>query len=269
MLHPSSPTSFEALGPTGPAPAKPELRAGDKLAAARRRLGLSLEELSNRTRVRRDFLDALEIMDMKLLPGRAYALAYLRSYARELGLDVQAIVQQFERESALTREDPLPILRNPESKPGPRRPWLAAVAVFVVLASFITLRVATNHPNRPAAATAAVAPSFTVGRLTGQGADAAEVSQPVLEIYALQDGWLEARGPEGTIFFSRVLRAGERYRPEVGVGWTLHAKDGGLFEVYLDGTSAGPLSKPGTPVLGRGVDKIGASTLADRGGGVH
>jgi len=266
MLQPSSAFPFDPPGEAAAPAPKPELRAGEKLTAARTRRGLSLEEVSARIRVRKDFLEALETMDMKLLPGRAYALAYLRSYARELGLDVQAIVLQFERESALTREDPQPQLRNPESKPSPQRPWLAALAVCVGLAGFITWRVVSTEERQPAAVTAA-APAREIARLTGQTGPAA--AQPVVEIYALQDAWLEARGPEGTIFFSRTLRAGERYRPEVGVGWTLHAKDGGLFEVYVDGVRAGALSKPGAPVLGRGVDGIGARIVAERAGAVR
>lgn len=263
MLQPPSSSPFEEPGQGASArPAKAEPRAGEKLAAARKRLGLSIEECAARTRVRKDFLEALESMDMKLLPGRAYALAYLRSYARELRLEVQAIVHQFERESALTREDPQPQLRNPESKPGPRRPWLAALAVCIGLAGFITWRVVAAKQEIVVAQVAQSTPA-RVARLTGQ--PPAPGIQPLVEIYALEEGWLEARGPEGTIFFSRVLRAGERYRPEVGVGWTLHAKDGGLFEVYVDGLSGGMLSKPGSPVLGRNVDTLGARTLAERG----
>ena len=67
------------------------------------------------------------------------------------------------------------------------------------------------------------------------------------------------RGPDGTIFLSRTLKPGDRYRPELGAGWTLHAKDGGAFEVALDGASLGLLGQDNAPVLGRRVDTLPTS----------
>ncbi|MGE3304116.1 MAG: helix-turn-helix domain-containing protein, partial [Hyphomonadaceae bacterium] len=93
--------SNEAAGGAGEAEKKAQrasvavdegLRAGAKLAQARAARGLSLDELADRLRVRRDYLEALEAMNVKVLPGRAYALAYIRDYAKELGLDPTAIV---------------------------------------------------------------------------------------------------------------------------------------------------------------------------------
>jgi hypothetical protein len=78
----------------------------------------------------------------------------------------------------------------------------------------------------------------------------------VVEIKALQEAWLEARGPDGTVFFSRTLRAGDVYRPDPSPGWTLHARDGGAFEVYVNGASAGLLGTAGMPVLGRSIDEV-------------
>src|ERR1700754_3880636 len=79
--------------PAAPPPSlDPAWRAGRKLAEARRQRGWSVEEVAERIRVRREFLEALEDMNVKLLPGKAYALAFLRSYARELGMDEEEIV---------------------------------------------------------------------------------------------------------------------------------------------------------------------------------
>jgi hypothetical protein len=57
----------------------PDWRVGRKLEAAREQRGLSLEQVAAQTRVRREFIEALEEMNAKLLPGKAYALAYLKS----------------------------------------------------------------------------------------------------------------------------------------------------------------------------------------------
>lgn len=233
----------------------PAWRAGRKLTEARRQLGLSIEEVAERIRVRREFLEALEEMNVKLLPGKAYALAFLRSYARALGIDEKAIVDQFQDECALSREDAQPQLRNPQSKPHPERPWLAAAALVVIAAGFVGYRAlqhdGAQHPAAQQSVNSVTTPSAPTPVSTG-----ASVEQRVVEIRAVTQAWLEARGPDGTVFLSRTLEPGDVYRPDASPGWTLHARDGGAFELFVNGASAGLLGTPGSPVLGRPIDDI-------------
>lgn len=232
----------------------PSWRAGKKLEEARRQLGLSLQEVSERIRVRREFLEALEAMNIKLLPGKAYAMAFLRSYATVLGLNADEIVEQFQSESALSREDAQKQIRNPQSRPHPERPWFAAAALVVIAAAFVGWRaLATNEAGQPEAQTpgAILAPPSA-----GASAALGGVEHRVVEIRALSQAWLEARGPDGTVFLSRTLEPGDVYRPDASPGWTLHARDGGAFELFVNGTPAGTLGPVGMPVLGRQIDEI-------------
>lgn len=239
----------------------PAWRAGKKLAEARLQRGWSLDEVAERIRVRREFLEALEDMNMKLLPGRAYALAFLRSYARALGLDERAIVEQFQEESALTREDVQKQIRKPASKPGRERPWMAAVVLVALAAGFVGWRALQQQAEAPKAPVeASVAPS---GALVPSEIAASEAR--VVEIRALAEARLEARGPDGTVFFLRTLHPGDVYRPDPSPGWTLHARDGGAFELYVNGVPAGLLGAPGMPVLGRSIDEIQPLTQAEAG----
>jgi transcriptional regulator with XRE-family HTH domain len=249
------------LAPEAPA-VDPRLRAGAKLAQAREIKGLSLDEIAAKIHVRRDYLEALEAMNVKLLPGKAYALAYLKSYAKLLGLDSEALIRQFQLESALSREDAQPQLRNPESKPGRERPWLAALVIALVVTGFLGWRAwetRTSDPRLQTADASAPATPATTAQSDAANAPAPEAPSAVIEVKALQQAWLEVRGPDGTIFLSRTLKPGDRYRPEVGAGWTLHARDGGAFEVSLDGAPIGLLGEAGAPVLGRRVDTLASS----------
>jgi hypothetical protein len=191
-------------------------------------------------------------MNLKLLPGKAYALAFLRSYARELGLDAESIVEQFQRESALSREDTQKQIRNPASRPHRERPWIAAAALAALAAGFVGWRALERDQPPPAT----VATTTTPAPIVEAGADAPPVVRRVVEIKALTEAWLEARGPDGTVFLSRTLREGDVYRPDPSPGWTLHARDGAAFEVFINGQSAGLLGNAGMPVLGRGIDGI-------------
>lgn len=75
-------------------------RAGADLKAARERLGLSLCDIALRLRIRLPHLEALEEGDISSLPGNAYALAFVRTYAGALGLDSAEMVRRFRTEAA-------------------------------------------------------------------------------------------------------------------------------------------------------------------------
>jgi len=236
----------------------PSWRAGRKLAEARRQRGWSLDDVAERIRVRRDYLAALEDMNVKILPGKAYTLAFLRSYAKELGIDERAIVEQFQDESALTRNDAVKQIRTPTSKPRNQRPWMGAAVVLVAAAMFVGWRAweISQPQEEPVVATA------PANGAAAPGDSGVLVERRVVEVRAVTEAWIETRGPDGTVFLSRTLQAGDVYRPDPSPGWTLHARDGGAFELFVDGVPAGPLGTAGMPVLGRSIDDIQPMTQA-------
>lgn len=75
-------------------------RAGADLRAARQRLGWPIEYVSAALRIRLPHLEALEEGRIDLLPGNAYAVGFLRTYARALGLDPDEIVRRFKAEAS-------------------------------------------------------------------------------------------------------------------------------------------------------------------------
>jgi len=82
---------------------------GRELAEARVRAGLSVEELSRRTKLSVSTLLAIERSQMGALPGGLYARAMLRAYAREVGCDPEGIVRRF-RADGDEHVDPLEML---------------------------------------------------------------------------------------------------------------------------------------------------------------
>jgi cytoskeleton protein RodZ len=78
----------------------PPSRAGADLKAARERLGLSLQDMARTLRIRLAYLEALEDGRIAELPGTAYALAFVRSYANALGLDAEVMIRRCKSEAA-------------------------------------------------------------------------------------------------------------------------------------------------------------------------
>lgn len=68
---------------------------GEKLREAREARGLSIDQLAAATKIRRDYLLALEQGDRASLPGDVYVKGFLRLYAREVGLDPDEVASEY------------------------------------------------------------------------------------------------------------------------------------------------------------------------------
>lgn len=119
------------------------MRIGEVLKGARTRQGIEIREVEERTKIRTKYLRALESEDWEVLPNPAYAKGFLRTYAQLLGLDADAVVDEYRRqvESRLEPGGPLrigePVLEG-RRRPGegePRRLGPLALVALAILAA--------------------------------------------------------------------------------------------------------------------------------------
>jgi transcriptional regulator with XRE-family HTH domain len=68
------------------------------LKERREALGWSLDDVEDITRVKRIYLEALEQAAYDVLPPRAFALGFVKAYAKALGLDEESLADMFRRE---------------------------------------------------------------------------------------------------------------------------------------------------------------------------
>jgi hypothetical protein len=127
-------------------PTTTDIGIGRALRKARERQGLSIEEAALGTRLRPEYLEAMEREAFGEIPGEVYARSFLRSYARFLGLNADKCLSIFERALGGSKPDLAPVDRAPavaanadEQLPGVRRhfPWplAGAIAVLVLIAA--------------------------------------------------------------------------------------------------------------------------------------
>ncbi len=74
------------------------IKIGQQFEEERKRKGLNLEEVSRATKIREDFLRAIEKGDFRALPSSAYAYGFVRNYAKFLGLPVEKSLALYRRE---------------------------------------------------------------------------------------------------------------------------------------------------------------------------
>ncbi len=102
------------------------------LKAAREASGRTLDDLAEATRVRRQYLVALEEGQYDQLPSRPFSTGYVRAYARALGLDEETAADRFKAESP----DATHTLRAPvgseldDVKPR-ATPWIVGAGVLL------------------------------------------------------------------------------------------------------------------------------------------
>ena len=126
-----------------------QMRIGEVLKRTRTRQGIEIAEVEERTKIRTKYLRALESEDWDLLPSPAYARGFLRTYAQLLGLDADAIVDEFRRQvesepdAALAYGFGEPVLEG-RRRPGGPEPgrWRGGVLVVVgLIAAVLVLAV--------------------------------------------------------------------------------------------------------------------------------
>lgn len=221
---------------------------GEALRLQREKLGLTLEQVHAALRIRTEYLKALEDQHFKLIPSQGYVKAWLRKYAQYLKLDADAVVARFEKENAVFEEAPVAAVDLGKRSIGATgRMSALALALLLIAGGWFGLpalmrEIAPPKKPEPVTVLESGTPSIAIGGAPVVGGDQA------LVIRARADAWLEARGPDGTIYFSRELKPGEIYEPSAGPGWTVFARDGGAFEIYYDKRFIGLLGEPGAAV---------------------
>jgi cytoskeleton protein RodZ len=78
---------------------------GQELRAGRLRRGDDLATVSRDLKIRKDHLEAVEEDRLENLPGRTYAIGFVRSYAGYLGLDAAEVVERYKQEISGRHDD--------------------------------------------------------------------------------------------------------------------------------------------------------------------
>lgn len=105
---------------------------GEALRREREMRGVSLEEVSNATRISTRFLLALENEQWHELPGGVFNRGFVRSVSRYLGLDEDALIAEY---ALVTNDKPEVAVWATEPKPRRRSGPLVAALLVLLLAA--------------------------------------------------------------------------------------------------------------------------------------
>src|SRR5215831_16658667 len=98
---------------------------GERLRREREMRGITLEEISDSTKISRRHLESLEREDFDALPGGIFNKGFVRAYARYLGIDEDQAVADYnassKEEPPQPNQFPLEVHVKPDRKLNPRR----------------------------------------------------------------------------------------------------------------------------------------------------
>lgn len=206
-----------------------DMPVGDILRRAREHYGQSLQQVEVNLRIRAEQLDAIERGELDRLPGKAYAIGFVRSYSEYLGFDRDKMVQLLKKQSLRGKVEPelhFPIAASDSKLPSTLLSLGGVVFVVVCILVWIYVQPSSNlqieevssqqsnvslADNTNQVNSSARVYNEPIGpKITEDQRAAVERKKGIL-LSVKENSWVQIKDGEGKTLVSRVLNAGESY----------------------------------------------------------
>jgi len=217
---------------------------GRYLQSIRLEKKISLEKVSEETRIAIGNLQQIEKEDLEALPAEVFVRGFLRAYARAIGADGDEAVRLYE--ARLNMEDELAAAGS-LSERSSLKPWLdlalsVAVLLCLVVLSLYGVSYFQNQAHMPETAeTHVVSENSKVAAPQGKPASKAQkgsTTKPpekwVLQITAIENTWVKLI-IDNKDAKEYNLSSGEHLEVEASVGYNLLIGNAGGLELKLNG----------------------------------
>jgi cytoskeletal protein RodZ len=189
---------------------------GASLAEARRQAGLTVADVSQRTRIRQSIIRGIEADDFSACGGDFYARGHIRSIAAVVGIDPAPLISEYDAEhgplgsmrAAEVFEPSTPIRIRDRRRSPSLRMIVALVLLAIIGYSVYRLTGSHNGTARPLASPTHHASS--VGNPTPHASPTVSArSDVVIELTATQNCWVQiTRSSDGSQIYMGTILAG-------------------------------------------------------------
>lgn len=224
---------------------------GTRLRAAREEQGLSRGEIAERTKIAERHLESIEDGRLSDLPGRTYAIGFVRSYARALGLDDKSFVDAARDEIGATAPAPPPRTLNtmepgdPARVPSSKLAWgvLALLIVLVAIGAFAWRGFFLPAADLPPLAADEVVTEPTAAPPTAAPSEAAVPEGAVTFTATVEGIWVKFYNRNGRDLFQKQMAQGESFTiPEDADGPQLWTGRPDALTITIGGREVPPLA---------------------------
>ncbi|MGI8901706.1 MAG: helix-turn-helix domain-containing protein [Nocardioides sp.] len=232
---------------------------GPQLSAARTRVGLSVDELANRTRIRPHVIEAIEVDDFAPCGGDFYARGHLRTLARVLGQDAGALLASFDNRYATAPINARRVFeaelatgttRGIRSTVGGPHWGLLIGTVLCLVMAWGAIRLFETDPQQLVPGPTPVLNGSAGVDRRPQTAPDAKPKAPLLPVTLVANEAatrVVVRDGAGAVVYAGPLVLGERKSLRVDPPLRVRAVNAGAVTVRVRGQERGPVGELGTP----------------------
>lgn len=255
-----------------------DLSVGEILRRSRMHYNLSLSDIERELHIKPPQIEAIESDHFERLPGKVYAVGFIRSYSEFLGLDANKMVRLFKVQGARQAEDPVlnfPVCSSESKLPSA---WVIATSVLAFIGVLIVMNFNMNtgtisrpipevpprlqnlnSSDRLSITSAPAAPKQNIRVSSVAYGPYLPKETPSLmgkgiEVRVVQNSWVEIRDQLGKTLVSRVLKKGEKYLIPKKDGLTMTLGNAGGVHFKIDGKALRPIGKSGQVVRDLALD---------------
>jgi cytoskeletal protein RodZ len=219
---------------------------GETLAQARDHAGLTVAEVSARTRIRESLIRSIEQDEFDACGGNFYARGHIRAIATAVGIDSQTLISEYDAVHPSARPatlDDLPGQPPPRGKRGPSWMWLGVVVLLAVI-GVVAYRLASGSPkpvSTPSAARAATTRRESGAARPAQTPPAPRLARPqpsptAVPVTELTPASAVAFGPAGTADGDNPQNASLALSGDPATPWNTNWYTTARFGNLQDGT---------------------------------
>ncbi|WP_164118731.1 RodZ domain-containing protein [Sphingorhabdus sp. Alg239-R122] len=192
---------------------------GDRLREARVEQKKELADIAATTRVPMRHLEAIEASDYDALPGRTYAVGFVKAYASAVGMPAAELVSDLKDEmghgDASYHGSAGHELEDPSKIPSSRLAWVAALlGIALIVGGYAAWRT-YFYPQAEMDLVGADAEDEAVASAGGDNAvtttDAAPTGGEVVFIAKEDDIWVRFYEADGARLFENTMKLGDRF----------------------------------------------------------
>lgn len=242
------------------------VQVGEALRLTRQHYGKTLEDIERSLRIRSCQIEAIEKGDVLSLPGRVYAIGFVRAYAEHLGMDGAKAVQLFKAQymdgqgrAHLSFHVPVVDMKVPAM-------WM--VTLSLILFSFILMiHGAYQENDRSLVETVEAVPVAISEHVRSDiletavdvqddimvpkadsapedmGTDEPQGSGIILNI--VEQSWVEIKDATGAVIVSEILAKGDQYFVPNSPGLSMSLGNAANVEIIVAGRALLPLGGQG------------------------
>lgn len=164
------------VDPDGIPPAMGAARVGAELRAARQRLGWNLPDVAAGLRIRLAYLEAIEDGHLSELPGNAYAMGFVRTYANSLGLDPDEVARRFRAEAQEITQKTRLSFPAPVPQRGVPAGAVILLGVLILAGAYVGWYRYTGHDDGRVAQTASTIPERFADKVPPQQTQSPQIT---------------------------------------------------------------------------------------------